>query len=100
MLGLSLGELGEAGVLQHLRALINDLVDRFSVIEALPASFTRSSVFLEELGRWSTMNHHMRHSRDPEIGSKDSVRPLMDMLENRMNICDLDCPDTARHHVR
>jgi len=83
---ISLGELGEPQSFEHLRALINDEEwIRFSVIEAL-ASIPHEGVvafLLEELGRWS--NDEITTCAILEtlgkIGSKDSVRPLMDMLE-------------------
>jgi HEAT repeat protein len=83
---ISLGELGEPQAFEHLGKLINDEEwIRFSVIESLARIPHEGAVgfLLEELGRRSNDEITVCAILETlgKIGSKDSIRPLIDMLE-------------------
>lgn len=83
---ISLGEIGDPQAFEHLCELINDEEwIRFSVIEAL-ARIPHEGVvdyLLSELERWSNDEITMCAILESlaKIGSKDSIRPLMEKLE-------------------
>lgn len=83
---ISLGELGDPEAFEHLGKLINDEEwIRFSVIESL-ARIPHDGVvrfLLNELERWSNDEITMCAILETlgKIGSKDSIQPLIDMLE-------------------
>ncbi|HNY66353.1 MAG TPA: HEAT repeat domain-containing protein [Deltaproteobacteria bacterium] len=83
---ISLGELGSEESFDHLKKLINDEEwIRFSVIESLARIHHADVVpfLLEELSRWSSDEITVCAILETlgRIGSPDSIRPLISMLE-------------------
>ena len=83
---ISLGELGDPRAFDHLKQLINDEEwIRFSVIESLARIPHEQAVdfLLDELKRWSNDGITVCAILETlaAIGSREAVRPLMDILE-------------------